>query len=161
MCAPDYAFSRPTFAVLFVCVLAVGGCDNEFEFNSWLMSQVGFADVNLANATDRTVAGRLSVADSTGDATLTEEFRLAPGEKGLQFQPSVEGDSSIAVYEKAFPAPGPYTISVNLSKQVGGTISLEHTVEIDEPEGQHVVVFFTPEATTSGTSSIRVVRVPE
>lgn len=161
MCFALRTSSRWIFVALLACALAVGGCGEEFDFNSWLMSYAGFGEVNLANGTNRTVAGRLSVADSTGGEMLEEKFRLAPGEKGVQFQLSVEGDSSIAVYENVFPDPGPYTISVNLSKQVGGTASLEQTVEIDEPRGQHVVVAFTPEATSSDVPSVRVVRVPE
>lgn len=155
-----HAPSRWTVAALLACALAVGGC-GEASFSSWVMSYAGFRDVNLANGTEREVAGRLTVTDSDGSEVLAEPFRLTPGEGGVQFRFSVEGDSSIAVYENVFAGPGAYRVSVELAEQVGGTTSLEQTVEIDKPDDQRVIVAFGRDESDSGTSAIQVVRVPE
>lgn len=89
----------------------------------------------MVNGTDRCLAGSIQVLDPAGDV-LRDRFDLllssSTGGRSV--------DAAIAVSGEALTDPGEYTVRMELDREVGGEHEEMATVEVADPEGEHVAV---------------------
>lgn len=144
-------------AILLGGLVIVGCGDDALEgVLDNILSRTGFEKVNVANATNRTVSGTLTVTGPDGVNVLTEAFQLGPSENGLQFNLSVEDDSAFASYDAVFSASGRYDVSVTLDEQIGGVDTRETSVEMTSPTEQRLLVALVPDQ----EPTIQIIRIP-
>lgn len=139
--------------------LTVGGCDEGVEgFVDMVLSGTGFEKVNVANGTDRTVAGTVALTDPSGREVLADSFRLEPDEDGggVQVNLTVDDVPALATYDAAFRAAGRYSVSLELDEPIDGSQTVEETVEITAPEQQRVLVVLG----TDEEGPVQVTRLP-
>ncbi len=113
-------------------VVALSGC-------STLSDAVGnliLKDVNVVNAADQSVAGTIEVTGPNGDTLRDERFDLVSQDK---VDSGEEGN--MAFYGDVLADGGEYTLSVTLDDGSGinGTTTAEGTVNVSEPDDEHVV----------------------
>lgn len=95
-------------------------------------------DVNLFNATDRTLSGEIRVTDPDGATVLSEQFEVEPEEDD---DDDANSDSG-AVFEDVIGDSGEYHITVDLNEgnTIDGETDTERTVSVTDPEEEHIVV---------------------
>ena len=121
-----------------VTSVALAGCATVADFLAGLVLE----DVNVVNAADHEVAGSIDVTDPAGDLVLEEHFTLAPEDDSDD--DDVDSESQ-GVYEDVFTDAGEYTVSVELDDEVDGETEAEETVEVTDPEEEHVIVLIGTE----------------
>jgi hypothetical protein len=150
--------SSTSLCAILLCCLTVAGCDEGVEgFVDWVLSGTGFEKVNVANGTDRSVSGTLTVTDPAGRQVLADSFRLEPDEGGgFQVNLTVADEPALATYDAAFQEAGRYSVSVELDEPLDGARSFENTVEISAPEKQRLLVVLAPDE----EAAVQVIRLP-
>lgn len=121
-------------------VAGFAGCTSALDFLGGLV----LGDVNVINDTDQPRAGSILVTDADGETVLEESFDLEPSssnDDGDQSETN-EPDSSGGMYDDVLTGSGEYTVSVEMESgdEIGGKASAEGTVEVTDPENEHVVV---------------------
>ncbi len=122
-----------------------------------VLSGTGFEKVNVANGTDRAVAGTVALTDPSGREVLADSFRLEPDEDGgVQVNLTVDDAPALATYDAAFRAAGRYSVSLELDEPIDGSQTVEETVEITAPDQQRVLVVLG----TDEEGPVEVTRLP-
>lgn len=144
-------------------VAALAGCNSVLDAVGSLVLQ----DVNVFNAADRRLGGSIEVSGPDGETVLDEDFDVAPNDAGDGADPSnatdgdpagngtadgvgtADEDQSVAVYDDVFAGAGEYAVAIELDdgSEIDGESTAEGTVEVADPENEHVVVALDPEDT--------------
>lgn len=114
--------------------VALAGCSAVADF----LGGVFLKDVNVFNGTDSRLAGSIQVLDPNGDVVLEESFDIPSGEDSDDEEADEE---SMGIYEDVLTDAGEYTVSIELDDEVGGESETTETVEVTDPEEEHVMVF--------------------
>lgn len=107
---------------------AVAGCSSAVDF---LAGRV-LEDVNVLNGAERHLAGSVEVTDPDGSLVLEDRFDLA----------SDDDEDAQATYDDVLTGSGEYTVALELEDEDDRVI--EDSVEVADPETEHVMVFFGP-----------------
>lgn len=121
-----------------VTAVSLAGCSTVADFLAGLVLE----DVNVINAADHEISGAITITDPDDERVLDEQFDLSPDDD------SDDGDvdsESQGVYEDVFTDAGEYAVSVELDDEVDGETEAEETVEVAEPEDEHVIVLIGTE----------------
>lgn len=120
--------------------VALAGCSAIADFLGGMFLE----DVNVFNGTDRELSGSIEVLDPNGDVVLEESFDL-PSSEGDGEDGGNESDGgdqeSMGIYEDVLTDSGEYTVSIELDREVGGESGATETVEVANPDEEHVTVF--------------------
>lgn len=126
---------------------ALAGCANAVDYLAGFVLD----DINLFNATDRTLSGEITVTGPDGSTALSESFEVEPdddedgdvdNEDGdVDDEDDVESDSG-AVFEDVIGDAGAYRVAVDLAADsaIDGETEGEHSVSVTDPEEEHIVV---------------------
>ncbi|AGB38714.1 hypothetical protein [Natronococcus occultus] len=111
----------------------VAGCSTAVDFLAGMVLE----DVNVLNGTETALAGSIAVTDAEGSVVLDDRFDLAAGGDDAD-------EDAQATYDDAVTEAGEYTVAIELDDEdaVGGDHVLEDTVEVADPDEEHVIVFF-------------------
>jgi len=114
---------------------ALAGCSAAVDYLAGFILD----DVNLFNATDRTLSGEIRVTDTSGSTVLAEQFEVKPEED--DDDDDVDSDSG-AVFEDVIGDAGEYRVTVELNEDstIDGEADTERTVSVTDPEAEHIVV---------------------
>lgn len=119
--------------------VALTGCSAIADFLGGMFLE----DVNVFNGTDQKLSGSIDVLDPNGDIVLEEDFDLpsSEGEDGDGNESEEADEESIGIYEDVLTDSGEYTVSIELDREIGGESGATETVEVADPEEEHVMVF--------------------
>lgn len=111
---------------------ATAGCTTVANF----VADFVLADVNLLNSTDRTRTGALSITDPAGATVLGDDFVVEPD----------DDTGPGTTFDDVLTGAGSYTVAVELTAEssIRGETTHETTVEVSDPEAEHIVVALTP-----------------
>lgn len=127
---------------------SLAGCSSIVDFVGGLVLE----DVNVFNTTEEQIAGAIEVTDPDGETVLDETFDLDPGSGGDDGTDSGGSDGenssdvsddveSGAAFGDVLDATGEYTVAVDLDdSSIDGESAAEESVEVTDPEEEHVVV---------------------
>ena len=115
-----------------VGIAGVAGCT---QVANYIAGQV-LEDVNLFNETDRRLTGSITVIDPDESTVLEESFvaESAPDDE-------VDEDAG-ASYADVLTVAGSYSVSIELDEPVDGETTATATVDIDDPDEEHVIIVF-------------------
>lgn len=116
-------------------VVGVAGCAQVANYIGGLVLD----DVNLFNETDRRLTGSITVNDPNDAAVLDESFEIKPDDEDDE-----DDEESGATYGDVLTDPGEYTVGVELDDDsaVDGATDTEATVDVSDPDEEHIVVVF-------------------
>lgn len=143
---PDDPIGRRRFLAVGASAagVALAGCSAVAD----LLAGMILEDVNVFNGTDRELSGSIEVLDPNGDVVLEETFDLPAGndddgdEGGNESDDGGEPDEeSMGIYGDVLTDSGEYTVAIELEETVGGETGATETVEVSDPEEEHVMVF--------------------
>ena len=120
---------------------AIAGCASAVDYLAGFVLD----DVNLFNATDRTLSGEITVTDPDGSTVLMESFEVEPEEEDDE---DANGDSG-AVFEDVIGDVGTYHIALELDEDstIDGESDAERAVSVTDTEEEHIVVVLGAEET--------------
>ena len=113
-------------------IAGVAGCT---QIANYIAGQI-LEDVNLFNETDRRLTGSITVTDPEGSTVLDEMFSAEPASDD-----EVDEDAG-ASYADVLTVAGSYTVSVELDEPVEDETTAEATVEIEDPNEEHIIIVF-------------------
>ncbi|MCL9817744.1 hypothetical protein [Natronocalculus amylovorans] len=141
--------SRRHFLGITVAVgsATLAGCTSAID----LLAGLVLDDVNLFNATDRTLSGEITITDPNGTAVLTESFEVDPEGEDDE---DADGDSG-ATFGDVFNTDGVYRIALELDEDsaLDGTTATAQEVSITDTEDEHIVVVLGTEETDTPVNS--------
>jgi hypothetical protein len=118
---------------------AVAGCSSAVDFLAGMVLE----DVNVLNGGEQDLAGSVEVAGPDGSLVLEDRFDLVPDDDGA-------GEDAQATYDGALTDSGEYTVTLELDNGNEDALDdrvIEDSVEVAEPDDEHVIVFFGPAET--------------
>jgi hypothetical protein len=122
--------------------VALAGCSNVANF----LGDLALSDLNLFNGTDRRLAGHATVTGPSGETVHDQDFELtAEGQSGQNNDG--EDEANFEPYDDVLTDEGEYTVSLELAdgESIDGVSQAEATVEVTDPDEEHIVVFLEPE----------------
>ena len=127
----------------------LAGCSTVMD----LLAGFVLSDVNVVNATDRHVSGSITVTDPGDDVVLDDRFDLEPEAD----EDEDEDRDTMSTYDGVLTDPGEYTVAVEMDEgdEIDGERATEETVEVSEPDDEHVLVIL------GGEEAIRVEVIDE
>jgi hypothetical protein len=118
-----------------LAIASVAGCTGVVD----RIAEVALGEVNLFNQTDTTVAGSITVTDSTDDTVLSESFELAPSTTGADEDAETEGDDH-AAYDDVWNGSGTYGARLELAEAVRDQTTASSPVSIETPDEEMLAV---------------------
>ena len=120
---------------------AIAGCASAVDYLAGFVLD----DINLFNATDRTLSGEITVTDPDGSTALMESFEVEPEEEDDE---DADGDSG-AVFEDVISDPGAYRVTIELDEDsiIDGEAEAERAVSVTDTEEEHIIVVLGAEET--------------
>lgn len=134
---------------------AFAGCTSAVDYLAGFVLD----DVNLFNATDRTLSGEITVTDPDGSTVLMETFEVEPDEEDDE---NANGDSG-AVFEDVIGDVGTYHVTLKLDEgsTIDGESDRERGVSVTDTEEEHIVVVLGAEETDTPIDAFIIEEVSE
>ncbi|MDG5821204.1 hypothetical protein [Natronococcus sp. A-GB7] len=117
---------------------AVAGCSSAVDF----LAGMALEDVNVLNGGEQDLTGSVEVAGPDGSLVLEDRFALAPDDD--------DTEDAQATYDGVLTDSGEYTVTLELDNGDEDALDdqvIENSVEVAEPDEEHVIVFFGPAET--------------
>ncbi|WP_394740175.1 hypothetical protein [Natronococcus roseus] len=143
---------------------AVAGCSTAVDFLAGLVLE----DVNVLNGGEQGLAGSVEVTGPDGSLVLEDRFDLAPGGDDA-------GEDAQATYDDVLTDSGEYAVTLELDDEDGDKDALgddgdedtlddrvlEDSVEVAEPDDEHVIVFFGADETDDAVAMTAIEKLSE
>jgi len=121
--------------------VVLAGCSGVVNF----LGDIALSDLNVFNGTQRRLSGHARVTGPDGETVHDQAFELAPsdGQNGGETTQTDEQEANFEPYDDVFSGAGEYTVTIELAdgEQIEGVAETEQTVEVTNPDEEHIVVF--------------------
>lgn len=122
--------------------VGLSGCSSIVD---WIADQI-LEDVNLLNTTDQERSGSIEIIDPDDETVLDESFELPEAEDDDDDDDEAEFEDQ-GVFADVWTTDGDYDVTVELAEgsEIDDVGSAEETVTIEDPDDDHLFVFFVDE----------------